>query len=533
MPTYVATSCGSYAHPFLGSRATCIRMEPSSSQSGQRRASRIRPFTGKAASNSRPDLIGRGTAMRTVATTINPTTRELQVVAGLTQANTRGSAIPEERLVHNYLVEAGLAARIPKGIRIWEETLRDGEQTPGVAYTPEEKMRIARLLDEVHVPMMDVGIPVVSNEEARGVRMIANAGLDATIMAAARTVRKDVEACIACGVDEIALFTAGSDLHIKHKLAMTRDQVKAAAVRETEYAVAHGVDVSFVTEDTFRADLDFVVDLYDACTAAGAHRAVVCDTVGVMTPPGIAWFFGQLKPRLKPTQPSFHGHNDFGLAVANSLAAVEAGVAVPHTCVNGLGERSGNASFEELVLALEALYGYDTGIDVSRIYELSQLVETLSGIPVGMHQPLVGHNAFAHESGIHAHGVIKHTATYEPIQPEKLGRQRTFVFGKHTGSLAVAEKLRGRGVDATPEQVAGLVKLIKDFAEGRSKGDQQAFVASFRERAERQRGVTDDEFWALARKAGLAAPSECASRLPGRRVRGVGDGEPHRRPRKR
>jgi len=226
----------------------------------------------------------------------------------------------------------------------------------------------------------------------------------------------------------------------------------------------------------------------------------------VMTPPGIAWFFGQLKGRLKPTELSFHGHNDFGLAVANSLAAVEAGVAVPHTCVNGLGERSGNASFEELVLALEALYGYDTGIDVSRIFELSQLVETLSGIPVGMHQPLVGHNAFAHESGIHAHGVIKHTATYEPIQPEKLGRQRTFVFGKHTGSLAVAEKLRGRGVDATPEQVAGLVKLIKDFAEGRSKRDQQAFVASFRERAERQRGVTDDEFWALARKAGLAAP---------------------------
>ena len=340
--------------------------------------------------------------------------------------------------------------------------------------------------------------------------MIANAGLDATIMAAARTVRKDVEACIACDVDEIALFTAGSDLHIKHKLAMTREQVKEAAVRETEYAVAHGVDVSFVTEDTFRADLDFVVDLYDACTAAGAHRAVVCDTVGVMTPPGITWFFEQLKRRLKPTELSFHGHNDFGLAVANSLAAVEAGVAVPHTCVNGLGERSGNASFEELVLSLEALYGYDTGIDISRIYELSQLVETLSGIPVGMHQPLVGHNAFAHESGIHAHGVIKHTATYEPMQPEKLGRERTFVFGKHTGSLAVAEKLRGRGVGATPEQVAALVKLIKDFAEARSKGDQQAFVNAFRDRAERRRGVTDDEFWTLAQKAGLSRPKTAA-----------------------
>ena len=417
-----------------------------------------------------------------------------------------GAKIPEESLVHNYLIEAGLAALVPKGIRIWEETLRDGEQTPGVAYTPEEKLRIATLLDEIHLPIIDVGIPVVSKEEARAVRMVAGAGLEATVMGAARTVRKDVDACLACGVDEIALFTAGSDLHIKHKLAMTREQVKEAAVRETEYAVSHGVAVSFVTEDTFRADLGFVVDLYDACTAAGAHRAVVCDTVGVMTPPGITWFFGQLRKRLKPTELSFHGHNDFGLAVANSLAAVEAGVAVPLTCVNGLGERSGNASFEELVLALEALYGYDTGIDISRIFEVSQLVETLSGIPIGMHKPLVGHNAFAHESGIHAHGVIRHTATYEPIQPETIGRQRTFVFGKHTGSLAVAEKLRGRGVEATPEQVATLVQLIKDFAEARSKGDQQAFVVSFRERAERRRGVTDDEFWTLARKAGLAAP---------------------------
>jgi len=417
-----------------------------------------------------------------------------------------GADIPEERLVHNYIVEAGLAKGLPEGVQIWDETLRDGEQTPGVAFTPEEKLQIARLLDEIHVPIIDAGIPVVSKEESRAVRGIANAGLDATILAAARTVRKDVEACIECGVDEIALFTTGSDLHIRHKLGMTREQVKEIAVRETEYAVAHGVAVSFVTEDTVRADVDFIVDLHNACTEAGAHRAVICDTVGVMTPPGIRWFFGQLRKRLVSTELSFHGHNDFGLAVANSLAAIEEGVQFPHTCVNGLGERSGNASFEELVLALEALYGYDTGIDVSRIYELSQLVERLSGIPVGVAKPLVGHNAFAHESGIHAHGVIKNTATYEPIQPERIGRQRTFVFGKHTGSLAVSEKIRSAGAEATTDQVVQLVALIKDFAEARSKTDQQAFVLSFRERAERHRGVTDEEFWTLAGKVGIGSP---------------------------
>src|SRR3972149_100204 len=299
MSTKLSGTFGSYDQPFFGSRETRMRISPSSSHSHMI-ACRIRPFTGNAASNSRPVLIGRGTAPRRAPAAINPT-RDLQVVSRPYAGRERGGAnISEERLVHNYIVEAGLAKGLPEGIQIWEETLRDGEQTPGVAYTPEEKLQIARLLDEIHVPIIDAGIPVVSREEARGVRGIANAGLDATIMAAAPAGRKDVEACIECDVDEIALFTAGSDLHIRHKLGMTREQVKEVAVRETEYAVAHGVAVSFVTEDTVRAALGFIVDLYNACAEAGAHRAVICDTVGVMTPPGILWFFEQITPRLKP-----------------------------------------------------------------------------------------------------------------------------------------------------------------------------------------------------------------------------------------
>ncbi len=414
----------------------------------------------------------------------------------------------DEDLVHNYIVERKLAADLPEKVLLWDETMRDGEQTPGVAFSPEEKLQIATLLDDMHVPLMDVGIPVVSKEEARGVKGIANAGLDASIMAAARAVRKDVEACVDCDVDEIAVFIACSDLHMKYKLNMTRDQVKEAAVRETVYAKDHGLKVSFVTEDTFRADLDFVVELYNACIDAGATRAVICDTVGVMTPVGIRWFVDQVRPRLRNVELSFHGHNDFGLAVANSLAAVEAGVEVPHTCVNGLGERSGNASFEELVMALESLDGHRTGIDVSRMYEVSRLVEKLSGIPVGVNKPVVGYNAFSHESGIHADGVIKHTATYEPIQPERIGRTRQFIYGKHTGSTAVEEKLRSRGVQASKEQVVSLVTLIKEYSEGKSKVDPQAFIELFREREERRRGISEDEFWALAKRAGIEVPQE-------------------------
>ena len=422
--------------------------------------------------------------------------------------------MPDEALVHNYITERGLAANLPEKILIWDETMRDGEQTPGVAFTPEEKLSIATLLDDMGVPLMDVGIPVVSKEEARGVKAIANAGLDASIMAAARAVRKDVEACVECEVDEIAIFIACSDLHLKYKLNMTREQVKEAAVHETEYAKDHGLKVSFVTEDTFRADLDYVVELYNACIEAGATRAVICDTVGVMTPVGIHWFVEQLRPRFHPVQLSFHGHNDFGLAVANSLAAIESGVEVPHTCVNGLGERSGNASFEELVMALETLHGQRTGIDVSRIYEVSRLVEKLSGIPVGVNKPVVGYNAFSHESGIHADGVIKHTATYEPIQPERIGRTRQFIYGKHTGSASVADRLKSNHVEASKEQVQDLVQLIKAYSEGKSKMDAQAFIELFREREERRRGITDEEFWVLAKRAGIPLPKELEPAFP-------------------
>ena len=375
-----------------------------------------------------------------------------------------------------------------------------------MAFSPEEKLEIATLLDEIGVPIIDVGIPVVSKEESRGVKMIAGAGLRAEILAAARAVRGDVDACIACGVEEVTIFIACSDLHLKYKLGMTREQVLEASVREVEYARAHGLRVSFVTEDTFRADLGYVAELYRACIDAGASRAVICDTVGVMTPSAVRWYIERFRERLPNVELSFHGHNDFGLATANSLAAIEAGATIPHACVNGLGERSGNASLEELVLALESLYAYPTGIDIARLYELSRLVERHSGVPIGVHKPIVGYNAFSHESGIHADGVIKHTATYEPIRPESIGRERQFILGKHTGSTVVAEKLKAAGVEATREQILLLVQLVKELAESRPKEEPHAFVELFREREERRRGVADREFWMLARKAGIPVP---------------------------
>jgi len=414
----------------------------------------------------------------------------------------------EERLVWNYNIEAGLGKQLPQKILFWDETMRDGEQTPGVYFSPEEKLRIATVLSEMGVDIMDVGIPVVSKEEYRGVKLVANAGLDASILAACRAVRKDVEACIDCDADEVSIFIACSDLHLKYKLHMTREQVLDAAVRECEYAKAHGVGVTFVTEDTFRADFEYVVQLYNAAIDAGATRVVLSDTVGYTSPTMMRWFIERVKKRFKPAQLSVHCHNDFGLAVANSLAALEVGVEVPHTCVNGLGERSGNASFEELVMALEVLYGYKTGIDVSRIAEVSKLVEWLSGVPIAVNKAVVGYNSFSHESGIHADGVIKMTSTYEPMQPERIGRERRFIFGKHTGSTAVEDRLKKSGVHPTPDQVKQIVGMIKDLAESRSKEEQEAFIHLYREREEKRRGVSDAEFWDIVRRAGLTPPPE-------------------------
>ncbi|MEE9592313.1 MAG: homoaconitate hydratase [Thermoplasmata archaeon] len=408
-----------------------------------------------------------------------------------------------EKLVHNYLVEEGLAPGLPERVDFWDETLRDGEQMPGLHFTVEEKVKIASWMDEIGIPIMDVGMPIVSDEEKRAVRAIAKEDLDATIMTAARTVKGDIDAALDADADAISIFVACSDLHLKYKLRMTREQVLALAPELVEYIKEHGRKVAFVTEDTVRADLGYVEQLYNASIDAGADWAVLCDTVGVLTPTTTRWWVRRVKEVLKPVTLSVHIHNDFGMGVANSLAAVEEGVEVPHTTINGLGERSGNTPFAETVMALESLYGYDTGIKTERLYELSRLVEELSGVPVAVNKPIVGYNSFRHESGIHTHGVLMNTLTYEPIQPQVVGNKRVFIFGKHTGTAAVEDRLKEAGVEASEEDVRKIVAAIKDLAESKGKEDQTAFIKLYREREERLRGVTEEEFWAIAKEVGI------------------------------
>ena len=408
----------------------------------------------------------------------------------------------EARLVEDYHPETARLRSIPDPIVFWDETLRDGEQTPGVHFSPDEKLRVATLLSDIGVSVVNAGIPVVSEEEARAVRLLAGAGLKAHILAAARTVPSDVDAVVKSGATHIAIFVAASQVHLKYKLRMTQEEVRDASLRTVRQAKDAGLHVAFVTEDTVRAPFDFVERLYRDVQDAGADRLVVADTVGIMTPLTFRWYLTEFQRRVHPKDLSVHCHNDLGLAAANTLTAVECGARAPHVCVNGLGERAGNASLEEVVLELQALYGVPTGIKTERLTELSRLVEELSGIPVAANKALVGYNAFSHEAGIHTHGILANTLTYEPLQPATVGAHRQMILGKHTGKAAVVEKLKERGLTASDPLLLELLQRIKTSTEGRSKADLQRFLREYRHLFERP-GLSDDEFWTMVDALGI------------------------------
>ena len=409
----------------------------------------------------------------------------------------------EERLVENYHAKTSSERRLPASFVLWDETLRDGEQMPGVHFTPEEKLRIAEKLSDAGVPLLNAGIPVVSEEEARAVKLLAGAGLKAKVLAAGRTVPADVDAVIRSGATHIAIFVAASDVHLRYKLKMTQEQVLDASVAAVRQAKQAGLHVAFVTEDTVRAPFDFVERRYRTVQEAGADRLVISDTVGIMTPLTFRWFLREFRRRVNPRDWSVHCHNDFGLAVANTLTAVEEGVNSPHVCVNGLGERAGNASLEEVVVGLEALYGVWTGLRTERLYELSRLVEELSGVPIPPNKAIVGYNSFSHEAGIHTHGILAHTLTYEPLQPETLGRTRQMILGKHTGKAALVEKLKERSLVPSEAVLAELLAQVKAAGEARGKERLAEFLTEYRSLFEHP-GLSDREFWAMVDRLGIA-----------------------------
>ena len=369
----------------------------------------------------------------------------------------------------------GKECSLPDRVFFYDTTLRDGEQTPGVALLPEEKLEIAQQLDVLGVDSIESGFPATSKGEQEAVKQIAEAGLKAEVSALARSIRKDIDLAISCKVGCIHTFIATSDIHLKKKLGLSREEVVAKAVESVEYVKAHGLKSEFSAEDATRTDPSFLVSVYESVAKAGVDRIDIPDTVGVAVPRAMYDLVRRITERIS-VPVALHCHDDMGLAVANSLAGIEAGAQELHVTVNGIGERAGNASLEELALVLHTFYGVKTGIQLKEIYKTSRLVSKLTGVMVAPNKSVVGDNAFAHESGIHTDGVLLAPDTYEPLAPEIVGHERKLVAGKHAGKHGIDAMLKDMGLVLTKPQLDEVVGRVKELGDkGRSVTETDLF----------------------------------------------------------
>ncbi len=368
--------------------------------------------------------------------------------------------------------------KLPEGrgkVEIFDTTLRDGEQAPGIALSSDDKVRLAFALDDLGVDYIEAGFAVSSQTESETIKRIMDAGTHSKVLSLARSVKKDIDAVAETGVDYVHTFIGTSPLHREFKLKMSKEQIIERAVETVEYARSRGLDVQFSCEDATRTELDYMIDVYKAVVDAGACAINVPDTVGVIVPQGMSYMIGEIAKEIH-VPISVHCHNDMGMAVANTLAAVEAGATICQVTVNGIGERTGNASLEEVVLNLFANYDVRT-VDLSKIGQTSKLVERITGFPMAYNKPIVGRNAFAHESGIHVHGVMNNSATYEPFLPELVGVDRHIVIGKHSGEHSVRGRLDALKVKFPEEYMPELMAAIKEIAVGGKEIDDAELIA--------------------------------------------------------
>lgn len=349
-------------------------------------------------------------------------------------------------------------------VRIFDTTLRDGEQTPGVSITPEQKVQIAIKLDELGIDAIEVGFPVVSHGETIAIKNITKQGLKAEICGLARTIKSDLDAAINCDLTYVHTFIATSDIHMQFKLKMDRQQVLEKAVWAVEYAKKHGLEVEFSAEDATRSDRAFLNQVFMAVANVGVDRLDIPDTVGYATPQYIEQLVKDVKAYTR-LPISMHCHDDFGLAVANSLSGINAGADCAHVTINGLGERAGNASLEEFVMALQCLYGRKHNVKTELLYDTSRFVSNTMGIIVQPNKAIIGENAFGHESGIHTHGIINNPLTYEPISPDLVGRKRWMQAGKHAGAHGIKAMLEGFGIGPTEKELSQIVEKQKNLAD--------------------------------------------------------------------
>lgn len=387
---------------------------------------------------------------------------------------------------------------MPKRIKIFDTTLRDGEQSPGCSMNMSEKLVMAGKLDELGVDVIEAGFAIASPGDFQAVKSIAAVVKNAAVASLARAKKEDIDAAFEAVKDavkpRIHVFLATSDIHLKYKLKMTRDEVLAAVKENVAYARSLCADVEFSAEDASRSDREFLCEVFETAIAAGASTVNVPDTVGYAVPTEYGELIAYLIKNVKGIEKadvSVHCHNDLGMATANTLAAVAAGATQVECTVNGIGERAGNTALEEVVMALKTrkdVFGAECNIDTTKIYGASKTLSRITGVKVQPNKAIVGENAFAHEAGIHQHGVLANKATYEIMTPESIGlTENKMVLGKHSGKHALSDRLSSLGLKVTDAEL-------------------NAVFEEFKRLADRQKSVSDRDIEALVHKTSANVP---------------------------
>ena len=410
-----------------------------------------------------------------------------------------------QELITNYnRLRKNLPPKLPKKVFIWDETFREGLKSTTVFLTYVEQVKLAKLMDETGIAIINVGFPALSEGEKHNVKRIVNETFtNATLTASAQATKESVDACLECGVKEITIEMPFNGLNLQYRLKITKQQALKKIVESIEYAQKHGATVNFVLTDGARTPLEDILQVFEAAANAGASKLVFADSVGFLRPLSMRYLMSHIRDRLPNTVKekvalSVHCHNDFGLATANTLASVEEGVTYLHTCIAGFGERAGIASFEEVVTALELLYNIDTGVDLGRVYRLSQLAEKAFASPIQFNKPIIGDGIFAHEVDQALEEMQAHPLLFEPFPPEIVGRETTLFIGRNTTQTLIQQLLEKAGIRASPRQMDELFRQLKGPQERLDKGEaQMTFYQVKKLMKELQKGYTMWDFWRL------------------------------------